>query len=99
MDTKARQRAESIMASVVVNAPIEYRQWEQMRDRIERDIADAHAAGFAEAIKMAANVVDERARAWTGAPVGSPNHLYRLEAIAIRDEIRALAPAKTETPK
>jgi len=62
-------------------------------------IADAHAAGFAEAIKMAANVVDERARAWTGAPVGSPNHLYRLEAIAIRDEIRALAPAKTETPK
>ena len=59
---------------------------------VRNAIADARAAGFAEAIKMAAKIAyaaAHEAKGWDNAAA--------IESVA--DAIRALAPAKLEEPK
>jgi hypothetical protein len=55
--------------------------------RIAQALADARAAGFSEAIEMAANVAERYGVSFTS------------DTVNISRAIRALAPAKTEEPK
>ena len=59
-----------------------------LRDSIEKALADARAAGFAEAIEMAAKVCSDEER-------GSATTNERLVCRDIEAQIRALAPAAT----
>ena len=48
--------------------------------------------GYEYGIKMAAKIANNRVQAWSNRHPSAPDHLYRLEAIAIRDEILGLKP-------